>query len=537
MIHLIPLVLALAPAPAKDPLEEAKALLGKEMTVERIGSSVLLATEPDDPTAEGFKQSFADMVKTIADRAFTPSLDRPLLVCRAGAARFQACSARLLGSASNPPLALDPVRNRIVLLAVAGDPALDVVVPGFLLAKHLGSASYPPYLMTGLALLIEKRVGEEDVLFDARAAILKNPLLGGRRPALRDFLRLGLAEFNDERRLPVHAALARGWFGYLEDRGALRKFFESYRATMKRDPSGVAAAEAALGKPWADVDKGFQDYVRALPWIDRKRFEETGREILGEGMRVRIDDDWALALSGVATDALLEECVKRAKELAPALVRTFDMTPSGLPFVARLFGTTEAFEAYAWKAANKEWYGGFYMQKGRMVVGDVSRGSDVFLHELCHGLFIDDFNDLFPTWLGEGLAELFEQFAVDGDKVRGLPGATPGEIRKAFKEGKAPRLRDFIQMRGVEFHDRTRGREAVNQDRLHLHYTLARAVVLYLQEKGLLVRFYTNLRKTRVATARQDPFCLKALEQETGLGIEEIEKDFLRWLETQPAAK
>ena len=56
-------------------------------------------------------------------------------------------------------------------------------------------------------------------------------------------------------------------------------------------------------------------------------------------------------------------------------------------------------------------------------------------------------------------------------------------------------------------------------------------------EKGLLVRFYTNLRKTRVATARQDPFCLQALEKETGMGIEEVEKDFLRWLEAPPAAK
>jgi hypothetical protein len=429
------------------------------------------------------------------------------------------------------------VQNRIVLLAGDGDPCLEVVVPGLLLAKHLGSATYPPYLVAGLALLIEKRVGEEDVLFDARAAMLRNPLLAGRRPALRDFLKLDLAEFNDERRLPVHTALAKGWFGYLEDRGGLKKFFESYRATMKRDASGVAAAEAALAKPWADVDTDFQAWVRALPWIDRKRFEETGKTILGEGMRVRIDDDWALALSGIATDALLEECTRRAKELAPALVKTFDMTPTGLPFIARLFGTRQAFEAYAWKTAQREWYSGFYMQTGRMVVGDVSRGSDVFLHELCHGLFIDDFNDLFPTWLGEGLADLFEQYAVDGDKVRGLPGATPGEIRKAYKDGKAPRLKDFILMRGVQFHDRTRGREAVDQEKVHLHYALARAVVLYLQEKGLLVRFYTNLRKTRVATARQDPFCLQALEKETGMGIEELEKDFLRWLETQPAAK
>ena len=537
MIRLLPLVLALSPPPAKDPLEEAKALLGKEMRIEWAGNSAILATEPDDPTAEDFKQSFAGRMKTIADRAFTPSLDRPLLVCRAGAARFRDCAKRLLGDASNPPLALDPVRNRIVLLAGGGDAALDAVVPGLLLAKHLGSASYPPYLMAGLVLLIENRVGEEDVLFDARAAILKNPLLADRRPALRDFLKLGLAEFNDERRMPVLSALARGWFGYLEAKGALKPFIASYRATMKRDASGVAAAEAALGKPWADIDTDFQAYVRDLPWIDRKRFEETGRAVLGEGMRVRIDDDWALALSGIATDAMLEECVSRAKALAPALVKTFDMTPSGLPFVARLFGDEKAFEAYAWKTAQKEWYSGFYVQKGRTVVGDMSRGSDVFLHELCHGLFIDDFNDLFPTWLGEGLAELFEQFAIDGDTVRGLPGTTPGTIRKAYKDGKAPRLKDFIQMRGVEFHDRARGRGGVDPMKVTLHYTLARAVVLYLQDQGLLVRFYTNLRKTRVATARQDPSCLQALEKETGKGIEGIEKDFRLWLETQPAAQ
>jgi hypothetical protein len=534
MIKLLPLALAPVFQLQADPLEEAKRLVGKEMECAWVEKVAILATEKDDATAGEFRQSFGAMMGAITGRAFTPALDKPLLVCRVSAERYLALSARLLGQPARPPAAMDPVQHRVILLAGDGDPYVEALIPGFLLAKHLGTSKYPPYLMTGVTLLVEKRIGEEDVFFDSRAAMLKNPLLQGRRPPLKNFLVLGLAEFNDARKMPIHAALAHGWFGFLESRKALKPFIESYRKTMKRDTAGIAAAEAALGKPWAETEKEFQAYVRELPWIDRKRFEETGKKILGDGMRVRIDDEWALALSGVATEEHLEDCVRRAKALAPALVQTFDMTPSGLPILARLFGSNAAFEAYAKTAANKEWVAGFYMQQGRMVVADLSGGgTNVFIHELCHCLFIDDFHDLSPTWLGEGLAGLFEQFTVEGGTARGVHGTTLGNVRKAWEAGKAPHLKELIQFRGVEFHDRLRGRENVDREKRHLHYQLARAIVLFLQDRGALVRFYTNLRKTRIATARQDPFCLKALEKELGLDIEDIEKEFVIWLKAK----
>ena len=58
----------------------------------------------------------------------------------------------------------------------------------------------------------------------------------------------------------------------LQQKGALKKYFEDYRRSFRKNVSGAAAAEAALGVTPEVLEKDFAAHVGALPWLHRERF-------------------------------------------------------------------------------------------------------------------------------------------------------------------------------------------------------------------------------------------------------------------------
>ena len=59
---------------------------------------------------------------------------------------------------------------------------------------------------------------------------------------------------------------------------------------------------------------------------------------------------------------------------------------------------------------------------------------------------------------------------------------------------------------------------------MDLHYALSRALLLFVQEKGSLTLFYSELRK------RDEADCSKTLERSLGMKISEIDEEFRSWI-------
>jgi hypothetical protein len=98
-----------------------------------------------------------------------------------------------------------------------------------------------------------------------------------------------------------------------------------------------------------------------------------------------------------------------------------------------------------------------------------------------------------------------------------------GVIRTALAQNRLPNLSDFVNTRGADF---------FAGDRVNLHYDLARAVMLFLQDKAALVPMYKEVQRARTATPFALPIatCRAALEKALGGDMKKINDDFRAWV-------
>ena len=164
---------------------------------------------------------------------------------------------------------------------------------------------------------------------------------------------------------------------------------------------------------------------------------------------------------------------------------------------------------------------GFYLHEPRRIIMNVGLGIGTLTHELVHPLVESDFPDA-PDWINEGIASLFEQFA--------LP--RPGEIRGG-KNWRHPRL-----VRGLRS-KRERGQaslpalfgmsdEVFRGELEDLNYASARYFCQWLDQKDLLWPFYQAWRDGYAA----DPTGEKAFVAVVGKTPAEADAEWARWVQS-----
>ncbi|MBI3206499.1 MAG: hypothetical protein HYZ29_33490 [Myxococcales bacterium] len=186
-----------------------------------------------------------------------------------------------------------------------------------------------------------------------------------------------------------------------------------------------------------------------------------------------------------------------------------------------LFPNAAPYDAYCkklWRTKCDSPYG-FYLASERKIIMNVGPGIGTLTHELVHPLVEADFPDA-PDWINEGIASLFEQFH--------LP--RPGEIRGS-KNWRHPRLAAALASPKEREHATLPALFAMNDDefrgaREDLNYATARYLCQWLDERGLLWRFYQRWRDTRAT----DPSGEKAFREVTGETPLEAHGKWARWV-------
>ena len=128
---------------------------------------------------------------------------------------------------------------------------------------------------------------------------------------------------------------------------------------------------------------------------------------------------------------------------------------------------------------------GYYSHAERALVMNIGTGGGTLVHEMFHALVEPDFPDI-PAWANEGIASLFEQCRIADGKLIGFTNWRLAGLQKALAADTCPTLRKVMSLSDAGFHSRDAG----------IHYAVARYFMLYLQEKGLLEKFYTTFRDT-----------------------------------------
>jgi len=158
---------------------------------------------------------------------------------------------------------------------------------------------------------------------------------------------------------------------------------------------------------------------------------------------------------------------------------------------------------------------GFFQPRRHVMLMNVSTGTGTLVHELTHALVDPDFPNI-PSWFNEGFASLFEQCNIQDGKITGLVNWRLPALQAAIKDKTLRPLREMIA-----------DNDFYSSDRVGINYAQARYLMFYLQEKGLLQRYYREFRDQ----AKTDSNGLKTLQGIVGdESFDQFEQEWKRWV-------
>jgi hypothetical protein len=110
---------------------------------------------------------------------------------------------------------------------------------------------------------------------------------------------------------------------------------------------------------------------------------------------------------------------------------------------------------------------------------NISTGGGTLVHEIVHP-FIEANFPACPPWLNEGLGSLYEQSGEVAGHIHGYTNWRLPGLQTAIKAGKVPSFRTLTALDASGFYNEDKG----------TNYGQARYLCYYLQQHGLLVKFY-----------------------------------------------
>ena len=144
---------------------------------------------------------------------------------------------------------------------------------------------------------------------------------------------------------------------------------------------------------------------------------------------------------------------------------------------------------------------GYYSSRHQALIMNIATGGGTLIHEIVHPFMRANFPAC-PDWFNEGLASLYEQSEDRSGHIRGRTNWRLPGLQKAIAAGKLLSFKDLAATNTDQFYNGDKG----------ANYAQARYLCYYLQEKGLLVKFYHEF----VAHAAEDPTGYATLQRVLG---------------------
>jgi hypothetical protein len=125
---------------------------------------------------------------------------------------------------------------------------------------------------------------------------------------------------------------------------------------------------------------------------------------------------------------------------------------------------------------------GFYNDDHGALIMNIATGGGTLVHEIVHP-FVEANFPACPAWFNEGLGSLYEQAAEKDGHIVGLTNWRLRGLQDAIRSRTVPSLRDLTLTSTATFYNADRG----------TNYAQSRYLLYWLQEHGLLVRYYREL--------------------------------------------
>jgi hypothetical protein len=154
---------------------------------------------------------------------------------------------------------------------------------------------------------------------------------------------------------------------------------------------------------------------------------------------------------------------------------------------------------------------GYYSYEHGALIMNIATGGGTLVHEIVHPFMRANFPAC-PAWFNEGLGSLYEQSEEKAGRIHGTTNWRLAGLQQAIAKGQTVPFEALTGQSDDAFY----GSKGPN-------YAQARYLCYYLQENGLLARFYRDF----AAAQKEDPTGYKTLQKVLG---EKDMKDFQkRW--------
>ena len=157
---------------------------------------------------------------------------------------------------------------------------------------------------------------------------------------------------------------------------------------------------------------------------------------------------------------------------------------------------------------------GYFSAANKALIMNIETGGGTLVHEIVHPFMAANFPNC-PPWLNEGLGSLYEQCEDRGGHIHGLTNWRLAGLQEAIRNDKVPSFAALTAMDTNEFYEKDGG----------TNYSQSRYLCYYLQERGLLVKFYREFLAARI----KDPTGYKTLQ--TVLGEKDMDTFKSKWEE------
>ena len=174
-----------------------------------------------------------------------------------------------------------------------------------------------------------------------------------------------------------------------------------------------------------------------------------------------------------------------------------------------LFKDDESYHKHTWQVFGDRPTTpfGYFSSTHRALVMNIRTGGGTLVHEIVHPFVAADFPQC-PAWLNEGLGSLYEQCHESGGRIEGLPNwrlvgwKREGGLQDEIRAGRVPSFKTLCSTTDHQFYNEDRG----------TNYAQARYLCYYLEQHGLLRKFYRTFR----ANHATDPTGYRTLQAVLG---------------------
>jgi hypothetical protein len=122
---------------------------------------------------------------------------------------------------------------------------------------------------------------------------------------------------------------------------------------------------------------------------------------------------------------------------------------------------------------------GYFSAADKALVMNIATGGGTLVHEIVHPFVAANFPEC-PAWFNEGLGSLYEQCGDENGEIHGYTNWRLHGLQEAIRKKQVPTFQTLCSTTSHEFYQSDRG----------TNYAQTRYLCYYLQQKGLLRKFY-----------------------------------------------